>query len=299
MKNLKIIMIDAFKPEYLKYAPYLSSLTKKFQWGELEMPTGHEGGVEIVFSGSSDKLALFYKEKNSSLKFLKYFTFLERFGKAGRFAIDSLVNFPRLLKGYELFKTGNIPLGQLCKFEFSVNKPFYKTKGIEYEYFGELDRIGHKYGTSSKEIISAIKEIDRKISKMDFDIIFSDHGMIDIHKEISVPITDNCFIDSDMARYWDKKPEFNPKYGKWIEWDNKKYGEFIFLANPGVLISPNYWQGKSMVKAMHGYNGKNQELKGIYIVNKKGDKKNLKAEGLNKIVKEMKNEQTGVLHNGK
>lgn len=281
-------MIDAFKPEYLKHAPYLSSLTEKLQWGELEMPIGHEGGVEIVFQGYSDKLALFYKKENSSLKFLKYFSFLERFGKIGRFVIDSLVNFPRFLKGYELFRTGNIPLEQLCKFEFSVNKPFHKISGVEYVYFGELDRTGHKYGTNSNEIISAIKKIDKEISDMDFDIIFSDHGMIDIHKTISVPRTEDCFIDSDMARYWGKKPEFDSKDGKWIEWNNKNYGDFIFLANPGVLISPNYWQGKSSVKAMHGYNGKNKELKGVYIINKEGDKKNLKAVGLNKILEEIK-----------
>jgi len=288
---MKIIMIDAFKPEYLKHAPYLSSLTEKLQWGELEMPIGHEGGVEIVFRGHSDKLALFYKKENSSLKFLKYFSFLEKFGKIGRFAIDSLVNFPRLLKGYELFRTGNIPLEQLCNFEFSVNKPFHKISGVKYAYFGELDRTGHKYGTNSQEIISAIKKIDKEISEMDFDMIFSDHGMIDIHKTISVPRTENCFIDSDMARYWGEKPKFESNDGRWIEWSNKRYGDFIFLAKPGVLISPNYWQGKSSVKAMHGYDGKDKELKGIYIINQKGNKKNVTAEELNKIFIKLKGEQ--------
>lgn len=281
-------MIDAFKPEYLKYAPYLSSLTRKFQWGELEMPMGHEGGVEIFFKGDSDKLALFYKEKNSSLAFLKYFSFLERFGKAGRFIIDSLVNFPRFLKGHELFRTGDIPLRRLCNFEFSVNKPFYKIKGVEYKYFGELDRIGHKYGTKSREIISAVKKIDKKISKMNFDIIFSDHGMIDIEKKISVPLTDSCFIDSDMARYWGEKPDFNSKDGKWIEWNNKKYGDFIFLANSGVLIYPNFW-GKNPPKAMHGYDGKDKEMRAFYIIKKDGEKKNLKVGKLNEIFREMMN----------
>jgi hypothetical protein len=284
---MKVIMIDAFKPEYLEYAPYLSSLTKKFQWGELEMPVGHEGGVEIVFHGNSDKLALFYKKENSSLKFLKYFSFLEKFGKAGRFVIDSLVNFPRFLKRYELFRTGNIPLKQLSKAEFSVNKPFYKIRGIEYKYFNDLDTTGHKYGTKSKEIIKTIKELDRKIAGINFDIIFSDHGMIDINKRILVPVTNDCFIDSDMARYWGEKPEFSSKDGRWIVWKDKRYGEHIFLANPGVLIFPNYWQGDTPVKAMHGYDGKNSELKGIYIAKRGGSKKNLNAKGLNKILKEM------------
>jgi hypothetical protein len=296
---MRVIMIDAFKPEYLKYAPYLSSLTKKFQWGELEMPAGHEGGMEIFFTGDSNNLALFYKNGKSSLSFIKHLTFLEKFGKLGRFIVDSLVNLPRFLRGYELFKTGKIPLKQLWKFDFSVNKPFYKIKGVEYKYIQDLDAIGHKYGTKSQEMISAIKNVDKKLSKMKFDIILSDHGMVDIKKIISAPNTDNCFIDSDMARYWGEKPDFNSRYGKWIEWKDKRYGDFIFLANTGVLIFPNYWQGEASAKAMHGYDGKDKDMKAVYIINKEGNKKNMKVEELNKIFTEMKNEQTGDLHNGK
>ncbi len=289
-------MIDAFKPEYLEYAPYLSSLTKKFQWGELEMPTGHEGGMEIFFKGSSDKLALIYKKENSSLKFIKHFLFLEKFGKVGRFIVDSMINFPRFVRRYELFRTENIPLKELWKFDFSVNEPFYKIKGVEYFYIQDLDIVGHKYGTKSKEIISAIKKVDEKILRMKFDIILSDHGMIDIKKNISVPKTDNCFIDSDMARYWGQKPQFDSRDGKWIEWKDKKYGEHIFLANSGVLILPNYWQGKNPVKAMHGYDGKDKEMKAIYLLNREGIKKNLKVEELHKIFLEIKNKKN---ENGK
>jgi hypothetical protein len=289
---MKIVMIDAFKPEYLKHAPYLSSLTEKFQWGELEMPMGHEGAMEIFFKGSSDKLALFYKKENSSLKFIKHFVFLEKLGKVGRFIADSLINFPRFIRGYELFRTGNIPLKQLWKFDFSVNKPFYKMKGVEYRYIKDLDSAGHKYGINSPEMIEAIKKVDREISKIKFDIILSDHGMEDIKKIISVPSTEDCFIDSDMARYWGEKPQFDSKDGKWIQWNDKKYGDYIFLVNSGNLIMPNYWQGKNPVKAMHGYDGKGKEMRAIYILNKEGNKKNLKVLELNKIFTER-------LHNGK
>ncbi len=288
---MKIIMIDAFKPEYLKHAPYLSSLTKKFQWGELEMPLGFEGGMETFFRGESDKLALLYKEKNSSLRFVKYLSFLEKLGKPGRFVIDCLVNFPRFIQGYALFKTGNIPLKEMGKFDFSVRKPFHKIKGVEYNYFGELDEIGHKYGTHSKEIISAINKIDEKLSKMHFDIILSDHGMIDIKKIISVPKTKDCFIDSTFARYWGEAPNFETKDGEWIEIEDKKYGEHIFLANPGVLIFPNYWQKKNPVKAMHGYNPKCKDMNGIYILNKKGKRKDVEVEELHRIFIEEKSKQ--------
>ena len=137
-------------------------------------------------------------------------------------------------------------------------------------------------------MISAIKKVDNKLSRMKFDIVLSDHGMMDIKKIISVPKTDSCFIDSDMARYWGRKPNFSSKDGKWIPWKNKQYGEYIFLANSGVLIMPNYWQGKIPVKAMHGYDGKDKEMKALYILNREGIKKNLKVEELHKIFMEIK-----------
>ncbi len=291
-------MIDAFKTEYMQYATYLSSITKKNQWGELEMPVGHEGGMEIFFLGKSDKLALFYKKQNSSLRFVKYLSFLDKFGKIGRLIADSLINLPRYIRGYELFRTGKVPLNQLWKFEFSVSKPAYKIKGVKYIYFNDLDKIGHKYGTKSKEIIDAIRQIDEKISRMDFDIILSDHGMVDIKKTISVPLAENCFIDSDMARYWGSKEELERikkelllKEGKITDWKNKDYGELVFVANTGILISPNFWQGKTFIRAMHGYDGKDKEMRGVYILNKEGKKTNLKAEQLHEIFNKLREEK--------
>ena len=67
-KKLKVIMIDGFKPSYLEHAPYLRSLSEKLQWGELEMPPGHWGGVEVLFRGKSDILAVFYRSNKSSFR---------------------------------------------------------------------------------------------------------------------------------------------------------------------------------------------------------------------------------------
>ena len=294
MNKTKIIMIDGFKPEYLKYAPYLNSLTKKNKWGELEMPPGHEGAMEVFFRGETNKLALFYKSKNSSLKFIKYFSWLDNFGKIGRFIIDSLINFSRLIKRFELFRTGNIPLKKLHKFEMCIKKPFYEGLPVKYFYIGELDKIGHKYGAKSKEMIDAIKNVDKKIYRMDFDIILSDHGMADITKKVSVPKTENCFLDGDMARYWGGEKELEKikeklplKNGKIISWPDKSYGDLIFMANTGVLIHPNFWDGKKPSKAMHGYDGKHKDMKAIYILNKKGERENIKVKELYNILKGM------------
>jgi len=287
-------MIDAFKPEYLKYASYLSSLTKKYQGGTLEMPPGHWGGVETIFKGKSDIVALFYRKKNSSLRWVKYFSWLNAFGNFGRIIIDSVINIIRFLKGRELFRTGNIPLNKLHNFEIAIEKPLYKIDGVEFYYFGKLDYLGHRYGTKSEQIIKAVKRIDKKISKIDFDILFSDHGMVDITKTISVPISDKCFIDSDMARYWGEKEQLEKikeklplSYGKIINWRDKKYGNLIFMAETGILIWPNFWKENNPDKAMHGYDGKHKEMKAFYIIKKDGKKTNIKAGQLHKILIQM------------
>jgi len=289
-------MIDAFKPEYLKYAPYLSSLTKKYQWGELEMPPGHNGGMEIFFRGHSTKLATFYKKKESKLEWVKYFIWLDNFGWFGRFKIECIINFFRLFGGKDLHRIGKIPLKKIYKFDFSDDKPPHRRFPVKYTYFGALDELGHKYGPKSEEIRKEIQKIDSIIAKKDFNIILSDHGMIEVSKTASVPLSKNCFIDSDMARYWGNKAELEAikkklplEFGKILNWPNKRYGDLIFLANPGVLISPNYWYGKEKVKGMHGYDGRNKDMKGIYILKKEGKKKNLHVKQLHKKFREMLN----------
>ena len=287
-------MIDAFKPEYLKYAPHLTSLTEKYLWGNLEMPPGHNGGMEIFFTGESNKLATFYKKDKSNLHWVKYFAWLEGLGSFGRLLIDCGINFPRWIKGKDLHRTGQIPFNKLYQFEISDDKPAQKKLPINYKYIGSLDGIGHKYGTTSKEIIEEIQKIDKMISRENFDIILSDHGMINVQKTVEVPLTKNCFIDSDMARYWGEKKELENiknslpmQDGEVLNWPNKSYGNLIFLTNPGVLISPNYWYGKKLVKGMHGYDGKNEEMKGTYIIRKQGKRKDIYVKELHEIFKEL------------
>ena len=292
MKKIKVIMIDAFKPSYLKYTPYLKSLSEKNQHGELNMGLGHWRGVDVIFNGNSDIISNFYKNKNE-LRYLRNFLFVDNFGELRRFLKNFLFNFPRLLKCYEMFNVKNIPMKILYKLDVSVNKHVVKKKDIKFYYFGELDKLGHEYGPNSIKIIEAVKKIDEKISKMEFDIIFSDHGMVEINKVVEVPITNECFIDSDMARYWGKKEELEKiknklplKEGKIIKW-NKKYGDLIFLANTGVLIFPNFWNDKP-VKGMHGYDGEDKEMKAFYLLDKTGENKNLKAEELHEILNEIR-----------
>src|SRR3989344_5050226 len=260
MGKIKVIMIDAFKPEYIEYAPYLKSLCKNYLHGELDMGVGHWRGVDIIFNGNSEIIANFYKNE-PTLNYLKYFIWFDKLGELGKFFKNVLFNVPRFFKRYEMFRINNIPLTILYKLDVSIKKHVSKKSDIDFIYFGDLDKLGHEYGTKSTKIIEAVKKIDEKISKMDFDLIFSDHGMVDIEKTVEVPITENCFIDSDMARYWgddlkDIIKNLPMNDGKIINW-NKKYGDIIFLADTGVLTFPNFWNDKP-VKCMHGYDGKHK-----------------------------------------
>ena len=284
-----IICIDSFKYGYLKSAPFLNKLSKRFQHGTLEFSLGFWGGMETFFKGKSDILAFYYHSKDSSLKWTRKFAWL------GRWPLNLLINFTRFLKREELFFTYNIPLDKLWMFDTAVKKPLHKRLNVRYVHIGELDKIAHKYGTKSEETKECIKKIDKKLSKMNFDLVFSDHGMIDIKKIIKVPESKICFIDSTMARYWGTKEELNKikeklssKKGKIIKWPDKKYGQLIFLANPGILILPNYWQGSRPCNAMHGYDPKNKDMLGFYIMKKARKRKDFKIKEFNKIFRKWK-----------
>ena len=288
MKKTKVILIDAFKPAYLEHAPYLRSLCDNNQWGELDMGIGHWRGVDVLFNGKSNIIGNFCKG-SGKLSYLRYFAWLDSFGKIGRFFVDVLFNLPRLFRGYEMFRTGRIPVKILHKLDVSYGKHVAKKDDIDFVYFGELDELGHKYGTKSFEIVKAVREIDRKVSGMDFDLIFSDHGMVDVDKIVRVPWSGYCVIDSDMARYWGSEEELDfireklpMDDGKIIEW-NKKYGDLIFLVNTGVLIFPDFWNDEP-VKGMHGYDGQHKDMKAFYLLNKNGKKEDLKVEELHEVL---------------
>lgn len=278
MNRKIVIMLDSFKPEYLKHTTYLKEKTKEFQHGELETPPGFWGGMDTFFHGKSDKLAFYYYTDKSSWRWIKFFTWLPRF------PVDVLVNLWNVFWGDTLFKTNNIPLNKFHKFDTDVKIPLHKRTKIKYISFHELDGIAHKYGTQSDEVKKEVQRLDEKVKNMKWDIIMSDHGMLDIKEFVEVPETEKCFIDSTLARYWGEKPKGIPlDKCKLIKWENKKYGDWIYLANPGVCFLPNYWQTEKCI-GMHGYDPKLKDMKAFYIINRKGKKKNLTMEELHKEI---------------
>lgn len=272
MKKIKVIMLDAFKPEYLNYAPYLRGLAEKYQHGSLEVPPGFWGAMDTFFNGKTDKLAFFYYTENSSIRWIKPFTIF------GRFVTNVFINLYRLFRGEVLFSVKQIPLKKVHLYDTDVKQPYSKGKNVEYTHILTTDSVGHKYGPKSWQIRKAVKEIDDWLKKQDFDIILSDHGMMKVKEFVRIPETEKCFIDSTLARYWGKVPEKKdlPMSKVRIIKGHKKYGDLILEAKPGVVFLPNYWQGSAPIKGMHGYNPKTcREMDGFYLVKKNGKRKNL------------------------
>lgn len=115
-------------------------------------------------------------------------------------------------------------------------------------------------------------------------VVFGDHGMVPVVGKIdSSSLKEeleewerrgDCtvFLDSTMVRVraWDPKIESRirqamnrlphgrileeqtlRRWGAWFQ--DRSYGDVLFLADPGYVVTPNYFQGRSPVAGMHGY----------------------------------------------
>ena len=166
-------------------------------------------------------------------------------------------------------------------------------KSFAFLHIGDLDKVGHRFGPESKEIKKVLKKIDKgieqilNVAKNLFQIvhviIIGDHGMMLVERTVDIasaleklPIKLGrdylFFLDSTMARFLvfsDKAEKViselmrkmicghilsqadKKKYH--LNYPHNKFGDIIFLADPGVLIFPNFYQNRKPVKGMHGY----------------------------------------------
>lgn len=275
---MRILFIDAFRPSYLKYAPYLRSLTERYQHGHVITPLGYWGAMETFYKGHSDTLAFYCRSEKSSLWWTKYCSFI------GNLPLSIAVNVARLIKNQRQFFRicHNLPLNKLYLFDTAIKRSL--TQGLLHKViaFYELDLVGHRYGPESSEIRTAVAELDNKIRNIEFDLLISDHGMGTVTKRISMPETDIYFLDSTMARYWDRKPDIPEKYGKWIP-GSEKYGRYIFLANVGILIAPNFWSNGEE-KGMHGWDPEHPYMHAFYMLKKSGSRVNKRMEELHTYI---------------
>lgn len=175
-----------------------------------------------------------------------------------------------------------------------------------YLHILELDKIAHKFGTSSRETHKKIKEVDSLVEDLFRSIhkyfervnvlLFSDHGMVNVSNTVDVVHKLNgCgleaekdylpFIGSTIARFWLKDAETREEMTNVLDeirggrvlkeqdldkfrlrFRSRKHGDLIFLADPGTFITPSFFQRKLEFKAMHGYDPSHPDQHGIFIL---------------------------------
>jgi predicted AlkP superfamily pyrophosphatase or phosphodiesterase len=169
-----------------------------------------------------------------------------------------------------------------------------------------LDALGHAYGPDSKIIKDAVEKIDTIIYNIwlllleDYEkvtiIAHGDHGMVEIARTVnmweklqnlSVRTEKDyvVFLDSPMARFWFFNEGAEKEIRKLLEkldcgrilteedyekyrirFKDNKYGDLIWLANPGTLIFPNFFGWYNPVKGMHGYAPECDGNKGLFTI---------------------------------
>ena len=163
-----------------------------------------------------------------------------------------------------------------------------------YVHLQELDAAGHQFGPNSAEMGAALRRTDAAVEQLVTELraryesvnllVFGDHGMVNVvgTVDVSAALESSglkmgrdyvAFLDSTMARFWMLKKsaraaierclaglrggrlldaEAMRHYG--IAGCDKRNGELYFLADPGVLIVPNYFQSTAEgTLGMHGY----------------------------------------------
>ncbi len=176
-----------------------------------------------------------------------------------------------------------------------------------YVHLQKLDAIGHVHGPGSREMRQQIQVIDGLCEKLieglraryeDLDVVlFGDHGMVTVTGTVDLwgalektglkfGIDYGYFLDSSMARFW----FFHQRARRIVEQAlqglrgghvlsqqelehhgiarcDQRNGEMYFLADPGVLIFPNFFQRQGKpIKGMHGYDPNCPDNYGYFLL---------------------------------
>lgn len=156
------------------------------------------------------------------------------------------------------------------------------------------------YAKSLDRVLSVVYQKLKKIFKKDFIFIaFSDHGQCEQSynlnllselgkKELKFGDDYVCFIDATLALFWPKNEAVKEKMlnilgriglGKVIDenlqkryhirFNDKRYGEIIFVLEPGVTFFPNFFSPFGSMKGLHGYLPEEEVQKSFLISNEK------------------------------
>jgi predicted AlkP superfamily pyrophosphatase or phosphodiesterase len=187
-----------------------------------------------------------------------------------------------------------------------AQKELYPPLAFAFFHIGDLDGVGHQFGPDSDEINTELVKVDkglRKIYKMARErfkqvnfVIMGDHGMIRVTKTIDLitpfaglPLIHGkdylSMLDSTMARFWFFSDRAEPMINETLtqisgghclgqkdkdkyhlNYPHTRFGDLMFLADPGCLIFPNHYQGSSPVSGMHGYAPENFGQQAAFII---------------------------------
>jgi hypothetical protein len=176
--------------------------------------------------------------------------------------------------------------------------------GFTFVYLHQIDMASHLLGVESDLFRRVVRRTDRSTGEVvdrlrarlgDVNLVlFSDHGMSQVKRTVAYPELwvhpafpeRFCFaLDATMVRLWfhdgdeDLRAQVRARVergapGRWLDaadlealhlrFENRLYGDEVFLLDPGVAIFPNF---HSMLnpRAMHAYHPDDPDQQGIFI----------------------------------
>lgn len=178
---------------------------------------------------------------------------------------------------------------------------------LVFVYSAVLDARLHHEGSRGAGVRASVGEWSRwfddaaaaarRAGREPWLYLCSDHGMVDVTRTVDVmraleplPVRRGqdylAFFDSTMARFWWHTREARTQvlaalgaaqHGRWLEpaelaaagadFADHRYGDDVFLLDPGVLMVPSY-MGRASLAAMHGYDPSHPDMPGILMSNR-------------------------------
>ena len=175
---------------------------------------------------------------------------------------------------------------------------------LVFVYLHHLDMASHLFGISGSRFRTTLRETDTRLERIsramrdrfgDVEtLVFSDHGMSPATSYRSLPELRRhrafgrgfCFaLDATMVRIWyvDRRTALRTELrelvagkldGRWltledhrrfsIDFEDRDYGDEIFLVEPGQIIFPNF-HSYVRPKAMHAYDPADPDQTGIVV----------------------------------
>ena len=174
-------------------------------------------------------------------------------------------------------------------------------------HLSALDGLGHAYGPGSPEVHGALQHTDRLVERLlahldaTFDeyalVVIADHGMVRVLDRVdALTILESSglrlgtdaawFVDSTTVRAWVLNERARPRLietlatipgGRLLDAADcarfeltgaaRANGEYFVLADPGVVFSPNFYQGGPEVPCgMHGYAPDVPDNQGLFLL---------------------------------